>query len=178
MRAGRRCTTATIRRWRHSCGNSLDQLDSTNIWALLSYFMAAAAELKGEHGDRESASMLLARAAELARLTGEQWCLPEITRLRARYDAVDAAESAAMLREALAVARMQDAKLWELRAATDLARLLCARGASTMRRVNCWRRSVRGTLKGRTAKIWPGHVKLCGWSNEESRVNRGRGGEE
>ena len=107
---------------------SLDQLDSTNIWALLSYFMAAAAELKGEHGDRESASMLLARAAELARLTGEQWCLPEITRLRARYDAVDAAESAAMLREALAVARMQGAKLWELRAATDLARLLCARG--------------------------------------------------
>ena len=90
--------------------------------------MAAAAELKGEHGDRDGARVLLARAAELARLAGERWCLPEITRLQARFNAVDANESVAMLREALAVARVQEAKLWELRAATDLARLLCARG--------------------------------------------------
>ncbi|HTB43259.1 MAG TPA: AAA family ATPase [Acetobacteraceae bacterium] len=108
--------------------HSLDQLDSTKTWALLSYFMAAAAELKGERGDRDGARTLLARAAELARLTGERWCQPEITRLQARFNAVDASESAAMLREALAVARVQEAKLWELRAATDLARLLSARG--------------------------------------------------
>lgn len=107
---------------------SLDQLDGTKSWALLSYFMAAAAELKGEHGDRDGARALLARAAELARLTGERWCQPEITRLQARFNAVDANESMAMLREALAVARVQEAKLWELRAATDLARLLGDRG--------------------------------------------------
>ncbi|HEY3847230.1 MAG TPA: AAA family ATPase [Acetobacteraceae bacterium] len=108
--------------------HSLDQLDSTKTWALLSYFMAAAAELKGERGDHDGARTLLARAAELARLAGERWCLPEITRLQARFNAVDASESAAMLREALAVARVQEAKLWELRAATDLSRLLIARG--------------------------------------------------
>ncbi len=108
--------------------HSLDQLDATKTWALLSYFMAAAAELKGERGDHDGARALLARAAELARLTGERWCQPEITRLQARFNAVDANESAAMLREALAVARVQEAKLWELRAATDLARLLVARG--------------------------------------------------
>jgi class 3 adenylate cyclase/tetratricopeptide (TPR) repeat protein len=108
--------------------HSLDQLDETKIWALLSYFMAAAAELKGERGDHDGARVLLARAAELARLAGERWCQPEITRLQARFNAVDANESAAMLREALAVARVQEAKLWELRAATDLARLLAARG--------------------------------------------------
>ncbi len=107
---------------------SLDQLDGTKSWALLSYLMAAAAELKRERGDHDGARALLARAAELARLTGERWCQPEITRLQARLNAVDANESAAMLREALAVARVQEAKLWELRAATDLARLLGERG--------------------------------------------------
>jgi len=107
---------------------SLEQLDRTKIWALLSYFMAAAAELKGRRGDRDGARALLARALELARLTGERWCLPEITRLRARYEAADTAESEAMLREALATAQGQGAKLWELRAATDLARMLAARG--------------------------------------------------
>jgi len=108
---------------------SLDQLDKTKIWALLSYFMAAAAELKGERGDRHGASALLARATELARLTGERWCLPEIARLQARYDVTDAAESIAMLREALAAAQAQGGKLWELRVATDLAWLLRAREA-------------------------------------------------
>jgi len=107
---------------------SLDQLDKTKIWALLSYFMAAAAELKGERGDRAGASQLLLRATELARLTGERWCLPEIARLRARYDAVDAAESIAMLREALTAAQAQSGKLWELRVAMDLARMLRAQG--------------------------------------------------
>jgi hypothetical protein len=108
--------------------HSLDQLDGTKSWALLSYLMAAAAELKGERGDQDGARDLLARAAELAQLTGERWCQPEIKRLQARLNAVDANESAAMLREALAVARVQEAKLWELRAATDLARLLAGRG--------------------------------------------------
>jgi class 3 adenylate cyclase len=108
--------------------HSLDQLHDTKIWALLSYLMAAAAELKGDRGDRDGARALLARAAELARLAGERWCLPEITRLQARFSAADANEAAAMLHEALAVARVQEAKLWELRAATDLARLLAARG--------------------------------------------------
>jgi hypothetical protein len=107
---------------------SLDQLDNTKTWALLSCFMAAAAEQKGERGDRDGARALLARAAELAQLTGERWCQPEITRLQARFNGVNASESVAMLHEALAVARVQEAKLWELRAAMDLARLLSARG--------------------------------------------------
>ena len=108
--------------------HSLDQLDEAKSWALLSYLMASAAELKGEHGDHDGARSLLARAAELARLTGERWCLPEITRLQARFSTADGNERAAMLHEALAVARVQEAKLWELRAATDLARLMAERG--------------------------------------------------
>ena len=108
--------------------DSLDQLDNANTRALLSYLMAAAAELKGDRGDRDAARALLARAAELAQMAGERWCVPEIMRLQARFSAADANESAAMLGEALAVAREQHAKLWELRAAADLARLLAARG--------------------------------------------------
>jgi len=107
---------------------SLEQLDHQKIWALLPYFMAAAAELKGERGEQARARALLARAAELAELTGERWCVPEIMRLRARYDAADEAASEATLREALAIAQQQGAKLWELRVAMDLARIVAARG--------------------------------------------------
>jgi class 3 adenylate cyclase len=107
---------------------ALDQLDGTKTWALLSFLMASAAELRGRHGDVDGARVLLARASELARLAGERWCMPEIARLQARFSARDTAESEAMLREALTVARLQEAKLWELRAAMDLARLLAARG--------------------------------------------------
>jgi class 3 adenylate cyclase/tetratricopeptide (TPR) repeat protein len=109
--------------------DSLNRLDEAGMWARLSYFMAAAAELTGELGNHDGARTLLARAAELVGRTGEVWCLPEITRLRARYTATDSGESELMLHEAIALAREQQAKLWDLRAAMDLALLLRRRGA-------------------------------------------------
>jgi predicted ATPase len=77
----------------------------------------------GGHGFRDKAVALLDRGAELMSLTGEWWCEAELTRLRARFSARDRDESAALLERALATARDQGAKLWQLRAATDLARL-------------------------------------------------------
>jgi hypothetical protein len=109
--------------------DSLNRLDQVGMRALLSYFMAAAAELTGVSGNPDGARTLLARAAELVSRTGDVWCLPEITRLRARYAATDSGESELMLHEAIALAREQQARLWELRAATDLARSLRRRGA-------------------------------------------------
>jgi predicted ATPase len=52
--------------------------------------------------------------------------------LRFRLDQTDAAESD--FREAIALAEKIEAKAWELRAATSLARLLQARGDSTAAR--------------------------------------------
>jgi hypothetical protein len=102
----------------------LQQLDRTNIWALLPFYMASAAELSGRYGNVATAVALLERADELVNLTGGRWCEAEITRLRARFGTRNPDEAATLLRASLAQARQQGAKLWELRTATDLAGLL------------------------------------------------------
>ena len=107
---------------------AIEQLDATKNWALLPFFMASAAELRGQYGDRATAVALLERAAELVKISGERWCEPEIMRLQARFSARDPEEAIALLRASLALAREQSAKLWELRAATSLAELWRDRG--------------------------------------------------
>ena len=106
----------------------LHHLDTTKNWALLPLYMAATAELNGRSGDTASAAALLERAAEIVNITGARWCEAEIARLQARYSTRDAEAAAVLLRASLATAREQGAKLWELRAATDMARLLRDRG--------------------------------------------------
>jgi hypothetical protein len=98
---------------------------------MLPIYMVSVAELSGGSGDTAAAVMLLERAAELASATGARWCEPEIIRLRARFAAHDADEAATMLQSSLALASEQGAKLWELRAAADLAQLLRDRGDHT-----------------------------------------------
>jgi predicted ATPase len=106
----------------------LHRLDSTNNWALLPLYMVSTAELSGRSGDAATASALLERASEIINITGSRWCQAEVTRLQAFYCAHDAEETFGLLRSSLATAREQGARLWELRAATDLARLLRDRG--------------------------------------------------
>ena len=106
----------------------LHHLDTTKNWALLPLYMVATAELSGRSGDTATAAALLERAAEIVNITGARWCEAEIARLQARYSANDAEAAIVLLRASLATAREQGAKLWELRAATDMARLLHDRG--------------------------------------------------
>jgi class 3 adenylate cyclase/tetratricopeptide (TPR) repeat protein len=101
----------------------LEELDAARNWVMLPLYLASAAEVGGGHGARDKAVALLDRATELMSITGERWCEAEVIRLRARFSARDPDESVALLKAALATAREQGAKLWELRAATDLARL-------------------------------------------------------
>ena len=62
--------------------------------------------------------------------TGERWFAAELNRLKGqlllRQGQPEAAEE--LYRKALAIARDQEAKLWELRAAATLARLLRDKG--------------------------------------------------
>jgi class 3 adenylate cyclase len=102
----------------------LHHLDATKNWALLPLFLASTADLSGQAGDVVTAATLLERAAEIVNLTRSRWCEAEIIRLQARYGARDAEQAIAMLRSSLALAREQGAKLWELRTATDMAKLL------------------------------------------------------
>ena len=97
-------------------------------WALLPLYMASAAELSGRYGDLATAAALVERADELVSITGGRWCDAEITRLQARFGARDNEHAAALLHASLAKARKQGARLWELRTATDLARVLREQG--------------------------------------------------
>jgi class 3 adenylate cyclase len=104
------------------------QLDATRNWALLPFYLTSLAELTGQHGDVAAAGALLERAAEISNTTHSRWCDAEMMRLKARFGARDAAESIALLHAGLATARDQRAKLWELRAASGLAEVLCDQG--------------------------------------------------
>jgi predicted ATPase len=112
----------------------LHRLDATKNWAVLPLYLASTAELCGQSGDVATAAAMLERAAEIVNLTGSRWCEAEIIRLQACYGARDAEQAVALLRSSLTIAREQGAKLWELRTATDMARLLRDHGDSSAAR--------------------------------------------
>ncbi|WP_309144861.1 adenylate/guanylate cyclase domain-containing protein [Bradyrhizobium sp. CCGUVB14] len=95
---------------------------------ILPLFMAAAAEVHHEQGQGAEASLLLERAFHLVEQTGEIWCKSEIMRMRALVCAAKVGERDLWLAEAIAIARKQGARLWELRAATAQARCWHAEG--------------------------------------------------
>jgi predicted ATPase len=106
----------------------IEELDAAKFWAMLPFYMASLAELKGKYGDPRGAAALLDRAAQLAADTDERWCEAEIFRLRARYCARDQDEAVELLQSAIGIAKAQHATLWELRSASCLAELWRDRG--------------------------------------------------
>lgn len=113
---------------------SVEHFDTTKHWALLPFFMASTAEIKGACGDVNGAVAMLDRAMELIRATGEEWSEAEVIRLHARFSAADVEEGSSLLHKALTKARAQGAKLWELRAATDLAEIWGRQGRTAAAR--------------------------------------------
>jgi class 3 adenylate cyclase/predicted ATPase len=100
---------------------------STKAQLLLPYWLALSAEAYCKRGWAKQAMSMLDKAAALTTQTGERWFEPELYRRRgevllqlSRADGVEAERS---FRDAIAIAQEQGAKLWELRAATSLARL-------------------------------------------------------
>ena len=92
--------------------------------------LAAASEISGRV---EEASTLLDDALQIVETTGERWLEAELYRhkgqLQERQGHAGFAEE--LYRKALSIAREQEAKLWELRAAASLARLRCDQGRRT-----------------------------------------------
>ena len=78
-------------------------------------------------GQPEAGLTVLAEALTLADKTGEGWYEPELYRLKGtlllQRSADHHAEAQACFQQAIAVARRQQAKSWELRAAMSLSRL-------------------------------------------------------
>ena len=85
-----------------------------------------------ELGKFEEAKSSIGRAVKALETTGERWCEAEVHRAAGEIallsPAPDGAKAEACFMRALAVARQQQAKSWELRAAMSVARLWRGQG--------------------------------------------------
>ncbi len=99
------------------------------------YFLGLQAEAHGRSGTVEEGLDLVAKALDCANATGERWFEAELHRmggeLLLRLPRPDLAAAEARLRQAAAVARQQGTRMWELRAATSLARLWREQGQTS-----------------------------------------------
>jgi predicted ATPase len=99
------------------------------------YYLALLAEAHGTLGESEAGLAVLTEALTLAETTGERWCEPELYRLKGelllQQNADNHTEAENCFHHALAIARNQQAKSFELRTATSLARLWQQQGKRT-----------------------------------------------
>jgi class 3 adenylate cyclase/predicted ATPase len=91
------------------------------------HFLALLAEAHRITGQPETGLTILTEALALVDTTGERWYEPELYRLKGelllQQNSDNHTEAASCFQQALAIARRQQAKSWELRAATSLSRL-------------------------------------------------------
>jgi predicted ATPase len=103
---------------------------ATGSKLLLPFALMMLAEVYGMASQPREGLDRLAEAAKLVETTQERWAEAEIHRLRGTrlLSVHERAAAEDSFRHALAVARRQSAKFWELRAATSLARLWLDQG--------------------------------------------------
>ena len=99
------------------------------LW--LPLFLVLEAQAYNKAGRNEAALGAIEQAIVFSEETGEHWCLAEILRIKAGL--LSATEPASdqveiLLARSLAIARGQQARCWELRAACDLALLWQSKG--------------------------------------------------
>jgi predicted ATPase len=111
---------------------------ATGAELYMPYHLALLAEAEAKDGRATEALSRLAEALARATKTGERWFDAELHRLKggvlSSLRGGDRAEAEACFRRALEVARGQDARMWELRAAAELARVLAAKGEQAQAR--------------------------------------------
>jgi len=112
----------------------LATLDSAGVRIGLPVFIASHAASLGGCGRDEEAWQIIRRELEACDETGQTWYVSELWRTRGtlllQRPRPDAAEAGRCFERALATARAQGAKLWELRAAVSLGRLWAGQGDS------------------------------------------------
>jgi predicted ATPase/class 3 adenylate cyclase len=103
---------------------------SAELW--VPYFLGMLAEAHGNEARAAEALCLLDKALAKMEQTDERWWEAELRRLQGdmllRLPDPDRTGANACFQRAIGVARKQDAKLWELRAASSLARLWAEQG--------------------------------------------------
>ena len=90
------------------------------------------AQAYGQAGQPSAGLELLAEALDRVERTGGRWLEAELHRLQGELlrNLSDGDAAMACFRRAIAIARVQGARMWELRAATSLARLWQHQGRS------------------------------------------------
>jgi predicted ATPase len=108
-----------------SAGIAAYRLTGATMW--LSWYLLHLAIAHAELGQLDDAWRCINEAATTVKTTGEKWCAPEIDRIAGEIalkgPRPDAAKAERYFRSAIEVARSQQARSWELRAAMSLARL-------------------------------------------------------
>jgi predicted ATPase len=91
------------------------------------YFLALLAEAHGIIGQPETGLTMLTEALALVDTTGDRWYESELYRLKGalllQQSSDNQADAETCFQQAISIARSQQAKSWELRAATSLAHL-------------------------------------------------------
>jgi predicted ATPase len=133
-------------------GSAAYSATGTQLWTPYNTaLLARACEIAGQI---EEALTLLHDALQIVESTGQRWFAAELNRhkgqLLLRQGDSEAAEE--LYREALSIAKEQEAKLWELRATASLARLRRDQDRRTEAR-DCSRRSIAGSPKASTHRI-------------------------
>jgi predicted ATPase len=107
--------------------DGLTRWRATGAGFLVPYFLSLLAELQGHAGAVNDGLDVVAEALDRVEETGERWFEAELHRmmgeLMLRLPSSGPTAAEARFAHAVATARQQGAKLWELRAATRLARL-------------------------------------------------------
>jgi class 3 adenylate cyclase/predicted ATPase len=110
----------------------ISAFQSTGATLTVPYCFAFFAKAYVELGQFDKAWGCIDQAISLIETTKETWCEAEINRVAGeialRSPVPDAVKAEAYFERALAVARSQQAKSWELRAAMSMARLWCDQG--------------------------------------------------
>ena len=100
---------------------------STGASVLLPFIQSCLARAHAASGQNDDAWQWIDRTLNAVEASGERWCEAEVHRtageIALKSPHPDLAKAEANFERALAVAREQRAKSWELRAATSMARL-------------------------------------------------------
>jgi predicted ATPase len=108
-----------------TCGVTAMQSTGTTMW--MPFWLSYLARANAEIGQPDDARRCIGEAMAAVETAKERWCEAEVNRIAGEIALLspepDVAKAEAYFERALAVARKQQAKSWELRAAMSMARL-------------------------------------------------------
>ncbi|MCC8977559.1 adenylate/guanylate cyclase domain-containing protein [Bradyrhizobium acaciae] len=112
--------------------SALDDYRATGATIYVPFAMSYLAAAYARLGRHQHALDAIDNALAMAQSTDERWCEAELYRIKGELTLAlpdaDQAAAQALFEQALAIARLQQARSWELRAATNIAQLLRDRG--------------------------------------------------